>query len=157
MLVPNSSVWPSSKSGVIVLESGGLAPLMDMSSTPPNTYPGKEEYEISHFAHYFEHSSCWSSQVPRVCCMLGNMDIALNLSVGLSHLAHMSPFPFQDTEAVISQLTPPSLPTCFLFSQNDLRQNVAAWLVAAGAIFWSIPVLLIQVRSGSRCCSCCWL
>ncbi|CAN0560217.1 unnamed protein product, partial [Ectocarpus sp. 12 AP-2014] len=28
--------------------------------------------------------------------------------------------------------------------QNDLRQNVAAWLVAAGAIFWSIPVLLIQ-------------
>ncbi|CAM9858982.1 unnamed protein product, partial [Ectocarpus sp. 13 AM-2016] len=41
-------------------------------------------------------------------------------------------------------LTPPSLPTCFLFSQNDLRQNVAAWLVAAGAIFWSIPVLLIQ-------------
>ncbi|CAM9127762.1 unnamed protein product [Ectocarpus fasciculatus] len=27
---------------------------------------------------------------------------------------------------------------------NDLRQNVAACLVAAGAIFWSIPVLLIQ-------------
>lgn len=37
----------------------------------------------------------------------------------------------------------------FSSAQNNLRHNVAAGLVSLGAIFWSIPVLLIQV---GYCC-----